>query len=157
MTRKKDSRLGFSIVEVLIVIAIFAIAATIVLSTFVNAGSAQALEKDVARITSLIERARSLTLSSYEGSRYGVHIESDDVTLFKGATYSAGVPDNVIETLNTKVEITGYVIAGGGADIVFDRLTGETAQTGTITVSLKSAPLLFFTVSVGATGLVEIQ
>ena len=148
---------GFSVIEVLVVVAIISIVAAISYTTFIQAKSSQSLEKDASRVVAAFDRARSLTLSSSQDRQYGVHIESDRVTIFPGSTYSTNDPDNQTEILGPLTSITQYSLSGGGSEVIFDRLTGKTSKPGTITVSLNQDTSRFYTITVLGTGLVEIN
>ncbi len=142
-------------IEMLIVVAIISILAGITLETFFTANKTQALEKDTASIKAILERARSLTLSAYVDQPYGVHLQSDRVVLFRGSSYDASTSTNNVEMLNAAVAISAHTLAGGGDDVLFQRLTGKTDNSGTITVSLLSDSSKFFTITINSTGLVE--
>ena len=148
---------GFTLVEMLVVVAVVATVAALGFSAFYSTNVAQALEKDTARVVASIERARSLTLSSSAHRQYGVHVEANKVTIFPGASYSSGNVENQLELLTTPVNISSYALSGGGSDIVFDRLTGKTNNAGTITVSLISSSTVLHIITVRSTGLVEVD
>ena len=148
---------GFGLVEVLIVASVIAILAAISYQTFFDTNRMQALEKDRDIVLSTLERARSLTLSSSGDRQYGVHIENNRVILFPGNNYDVSDPENAVESLNALVTIASSSIKGGGNDIVFERLTGKTLQSGTIGVSLIADPSREYIIVVHDTGLVEIE
>jgi len=148
---------GFGLVEVLIVASVIAILAAISYQTFFDTNRMQALEKDRDIVLSTLERARSLTLSSSGDRQYGVHIENNRVILFPGNNYDVSDPENAVESLNALVTIASSSIKGGGNDIVFERLTGKTLQSGTIGVSLIADPSREYIIVVHDTGLVETE
>lgn len=146
---------GFTLLEIMIVIGIMAIISAIILFSFGKLNSDQALDKDVLSVISLLNDARSLTLSSKGGTQYGVHVEGDRVVLYKGATYSPSDPENVVQGLNSMVHISSYVLAGGASDILFKRLTGNTEQSGTLTLSIRNDPSVQKNITIFETGIVE--
>lgn len=146
---------GFGFIELLIVIATIAVLVALSYSTFFDTNRAQALEKDTARVASLLERARSLTLSSSAAEQYGVHLESARAVLFVSAVYDPSTTTSRTEDLSSLVTISSYALAGGGSNVVFERLTGSTAQAGTITLSLASDPSHTSTITIESTGLIE--
>jgi Tfp pilus assembly protein FimT len=148
---------GIGILEILVVIAILAIVATIVFVSFFDINKMQALEKDRDKVLSVLERARALTLSSSGGRQFGVHIESDKVTLFPGTSYNAGGAENRMELLSHLVTIASSSISGGGSDIIFERLTGKTFNQGTIEVSLKADASKAYIITILGTGIIEIE
>jgi len=90
-------------------------------------------------VVSVIDEARSNTLASVEATTYGVYFDTDSVISFKGATYVGEEDSNEIYELHSKVEISDVALAGGGNEIVFERLTGQVSEVGTVTLSLKDA------------------
>jgi len=56
--------------------------------------------------------------------------------------------------LNASDAVFNITLAGGGSDVIFNRLTGETSQNGVITLSSPSTAQIK-TVTVYKTGVVE--
>lgn len=148
-------RKGFSLTEVIVTIAITMLLVAVISSVFLSFDRYQALEGDTAKVTSVLERARQLTLFSKEASQYGVHLEASQVILFKGGTYSVGDQENVSTSLHSKVLISSYTLTGGGDDVVFDRLTGETSQDGSITLQSRIDTSKTKIINIEETGLIK--
>ena len=85
-----------------------------------------------------------------------MHIGSTKITLFTGSVYSVGASTNQDFNLNSRDSIITISLTGGGSDVVFVRLSGETSQNGTITLS-SSALSQTKTITVYKTGVVESQ
>lgn len=153
---KKRFERGFTLVELLIVMAIMAVLTTIVFSSFLSFRDSQALSKDTDNIVSMLRQAREQTLSSKNSSVYGVHFSATSTTLFVGNTYSISTTTNKTFVLNGSDSILTVSLNGGGSDTVFRRLSGETSQNGTVTIS---SPRLTNTktITIHKTGLVEVQ
>ena len=126
---------GFSMLELFIVLAIITLLCGIVIATFIDFRKNQALSKDTETIVEVLNQARNQTISSKNQSAYGVHFASSVVTLFTGGTYSAGASDNQNFSLNSADTVLTISLTGGGSNVVFTRISGETTQNGTITVS----------------------
>lgn len=94
----------------------------------------QAIDNGVGDVTALLDEARSRTLAHEAGLQYGVHLETTKAVLFSGATYSTMAPDNRTVLLDRTVEITSISLAGGGTEVLFDPLTGDTEEDGTFVV-----------------------
>jgi len=98
---------GFTTVELLISIVILAIAITIVVASFSKLNSNKALETSSASATSVLDEARSLTLTSLNDTKYGVKIEASQLTL---------LPTNTVTPLNSLVAIRNISLSTGIAE-----------------------------------------
>ena len=126
---------GFTLVEILISIAILAIIATLSFNSLVNYSRKENLDKSTLKIESLLEDARSFG--------YGVNFSANEIT-----------ENSEVYTLpNSVIVITD--INGGGNDIIFDKITGTTEQYGTITISLSTNENLKKEIVIYKTGLIE--
>ena len=123
---------GFSIVEMLAVVAIFILIASVVIFNFSSFRSNQAIKTAAQEILSSLDKARSNTLSSLSSSQYGVHFESGGIAIFQGASYQSSSSLNEYVNMPSPVSISSISLSGGGSDILFDRLTGGTSQDGTV-------------------------
>lgn len=151
----RTSSKGFSLVEMLIVLALMGIIALAISGVFSKATSREALEKQTGLVLSLLTQARGLTLSAKNASVYGVHFETTKAVLFTGATYSSSATSNIVETMNSRVQISGISLAGGGSDVVFNRLVGDTSQSGTVTLSLIASSTQTKTITIFGTGVTQ--
>lgn len=123
---------GSTLVETLVVVGIVMVIAGIVSLSFSSFRYGQALPNDVDDVTALLNEARSRTISGDAGAQYGVHFQSDRAVLFVGNTYVAGAVGNKTIIVNPMIIITSISLNGGGVDVVFNKLTGETSQYGTL-------------------------
>jgi len=153
----QNSLTGFTLLELLIVIGIFSILFVFISTPLLLFSRDVVYRGNVENILTMLDEARKSTLSSYFSSQYGVHLSTSTVTLFRGSTYSAIDPNNDVYELSDIVNITGININGGGDDVVFERITGETAKHGTIVISLLSGSSSPKTITVHKSGLVEID
>ncbi len=148
---------GVTLVEILVVIAIMVALMLLTLETFNKRGATRALDTDTQAIILELNKARSLTLASKDEMQYGVHLSSTSVTLFGGPTYIEGVATSSTTYFNRNVSISNIYLAGGGSDIVFDRLTGKTPHSGTIIVSITGKLDATKNIEVYPTGIAAIQ
>jgi Tfp pilus assembly protein FimT len=146
---------GVTIIEILIVVTIIIIVATISTVGFSALNARQALEKDTIKIMSVLNEARSKTLSSKGPSQYGVHIDGTEVVLFRGTSYSPSDPENEVVTLSPRSRITQMTFSSGGSDIIFSRLTGASNKSGEITVALVNDLSTTRTITIYMTGIVQ--
>jgi prepilin-type N-terminal cleavage/methylation domain-containing protein len=147
---------GFTLIEALIVIAILGVMVSVSVVAFKTFKTSQGLDKDTELVIETLQQARTQTLSSQNASQYGVHFASSTVTLFTGNSYSAVASTNLVYPFYSADTVLSTSLAGGGADVVFARLTGETTQNGTITIA-SSATTTYRTVTIYKTGLVEFK
>lgn len=151
---RSTKRSGFSTIEVLVVIVILAIVAAMVIAGFNTLNRRQALDKDVLLVLAVLNEARSLTLSSKGDTQYGVHLDEYSITLFRGSSYNSSASTNVVSDLSGYGHISAHSL-GGGDDILFERLTGDTDDDGTITLSLRSDGSTTRVITVRATGIID--
>ena len=146
---------GFTLFEVILVIAIIGIISSITFLSFSNFHSGQALPNTVDEVTALFDEARSSTLAGKGGIQYGVHLQSDRAILFAGTTYSSTSTSNKIILTDSLITIASTTLQGGGSDVLFNRLTGETGQYGTFIVKNTSTSVGQKTVTISKTGSVS--
>lgn len=145
---------GFTLIEIILVLAIGALLTSFVALSFSKVNEHEVLNTNSDLIVSILNEARSMTLSSVGDTGYGVHFDTEQVVLFRGATYSAVSGTNVPTALNSRVALRN-ISFGGGSNVVFNRLTGATAQSGTLEIYLKSATTTYKTITVSGTGVSE--
>lgn len=146
---------GFTIIELLIGLAVVAIVAGVVLSSLLEFRRHAALNEAAENALSLLREARSRTLASESASAYGVRFDPSGLTLFRGS-YSAGDPGNETYALPSLVTATTS-LAGGASEVVFERLTGEAAAHGEATVSLLADPGRNRTIIIRPTGTAGLE
>ncbi|MCK5096107.1 MAG: type II secretion system protein [Candidatus Pacebacteria bacterium] len=148
---------GYTAIEIVLVIGIMGILVTMVGLSFSAFRNSNILAVETEKVVSLIAQARNDTLSSKNDTVYGVRVESGRVVLFESDTFSEVDPDNIEISLDTSVALTDIVLNGGGSDIVFKRLSGKTNEHGTMSLVLTSDPTTKKTITIYATGLVDIN
>ena len=142
-------------VEVLVSLAIAMVAVGIVFVSLSNLNKRKALDGSVGTVVSVLHEARALTLSSSGASTYGVYFGEGQVVLFKGAVYATSTATNVVSLVHPLTAIRNVLLAASSTSVVFNRLTGATAQPGTLTVSLKENPLEYRTITISSTGIIN--
>lgn len=150
-----NSTRGFTVIEVLIVIAITGILATITFTTFTNVYRTHALDKTRTTAISILEQARSNSMASKNSQRFGVHFATTTITLFQGNSYTAGSSTNSVFTVSPYVLLSDIDLNGGGNEVVFGRLIGTTTHYGTLTYTLSTDTSKTKTITVYATGIIE--
>ncbi|MBI2097182.1 MAG: type II secretion system protein [Candidatus Sungbacteria bacterium] len=130
---------GFTLVEVLVTLAALAILGTIVLGAFSRFRTSAQLDGAVRQILSTLRLAQSKTLASETSYQYGVRIETDHIILFRGAVYTASSTNETTD-FPSGVVASNVSLAGGGIDVIFDRLTGNTSESGSVTLTAGGGP-----------------
>ena len=146
---------GLTFLELLISIAVITVLAVMGWSGLLRYRQQAELTGSAEEGLSFLLDARTKTLASVEAAQYGVHFESDRMVSFRGATYLFGDPNNRITVLPARVEISSISLNGGGSDVVFERLTGITGQSGTLTFRLKADTAQTRMITVLSTGIVS--
>ena len=149
------SQKGFTLIELLVVLAIIAVLITIALANFGTFGRQVDLDTTTQRVLSTLRLARNQTLASEGESQYGVHFEQAKYVLFKGDDYATSTDKK--EYLLTSTEIYQINLTGGGSDVVFERVRGNTNSSGNIKVRLISEQTRSQTVLVNASGQVSLE
>lgn len=141
--------------QLLIGIVIISILASIVALNLSVFRESQALNNGLDEVKTLLNQARSKTQGAENGVVYGVHLESDKAVLFAGDTYTDGAPGNLTVRFDPTVAIDSISLLGGGSDVVFDAITGNTEESGTFIVKRVSTTSGEKTVTVSPTGLID--
>lgn len=148
-----DKQRGITLIEITIIIFIISIITVIVFTNLSGFRNDQALRNTTSEIVSLLNKAKQNTLSSVNSTNYGVHFESNKMVLFTGSNYSSSASDNEVVIFNNVVSIpsVGGLNIGGGSDVIFERLTGDTIG-GTIKIQLNSNSNIYKTITITKTG-----
>lgn len=149
-------RRGFTTLELLLVIAAIGITAATVFVPLSDLQGRSGLSDGAALLTDSLRRAETQALSGYYGDKWGVHFSAADgcalpaakYHVFRGGSFTSAT--DTIDTIDLPngVKITALAI-GGGCDVKFDRYSGSTTSTGTVTVT---GPYGSKTISINAYG-----
>jgi len=150
MTQKSSLKAGFTFIEIAIVIAILVLVISTVTFSFFSFGQRQSLDEGSLNVLSVFNEARSMAMSSKNFSNYGVHINQDSVILFQN---SFGTGNSEYDTGNT-INLSTTIV---GNEVLFNKVTGETANNGTITISLTSSSSQSKTITIYPTGATEMN
>ena len=122
---------GATLIEIIIVVLMVGILSTVVALNFGAFRGTQSLTNSVDESIALLNEARSRTLAGDGGTVYGVHFETSRAVLFAGG-FTDGASGNKIVSFGSEVQMTAHTLAGGGSDVLFKRISGDTDQSGTI-------------------------
>jgi Tfp pilus assembly protein PilE len=146
---------GFGLISLLAALAVIGIVCWLTILAFSNYRAHHSVQAGAEQVLSTLAAAREKTLAGINNSQYGVHFQSDRLILFRGASY----PGTTVQTidLDSTITIPTITLAGGGTNVIFNRLTGATAQTGTIVVRLASDATQSIIITIAATGAAYAQ
>jgi len=142
---KKRDRAAFTLVETLVVISISILLAAMTVPAWRYFQKKSSLKNSVEEIISAVRLTQNKTLASEQSSKWGIWFSSstnpNQYVIFKGENYASREPgEDIITDLNDLVEIYDLSLAEGGSEIVFERVTGDTKDYGTVSLRLKSDP-----------------
>lgn len=137
---------GFTLLEILIVIAIIGLIAALGLfiSMDVYRGFLHRSERDT--IVSLLERARSHAMANIGGSAWGFCALGGNYVVFRGTDYPTGTVETSVATSSALVTNIPYCGPNPGDVIVFAQLSGTTTPA-TISVQQGAAPAATITIN----------
>lgn len=148
---------GFTLIELLIILVIMGALLAAIVPPFLNFQRTSALNTETQEILTIVSEARLSAMSSKEDVQYGVHFEAGKVVLFKGATYSVGASGNKEHLFNTTLTLSPIVVNGGGADVVFQKVTGATTQNATTTLVVVGNTAASSTIIIYPTGVATMN
>lgn len=117
-------------VEFILVVALIGILALIAApygSRFIGQNE---LDQRTLEAVDTLRRAQSSSMNGRGGEPWGVHFSSDSFTLFRGDSYNASDPDNETVNLPTRISVSSISLNGGGNDVIFTRVFGDTTNYG---------------------------
>lgn len=142
--------------EVLVVLGVITLIVGIVFSSFSSFQKSKSVTSDAETVVEVLRQARNETLASKNSNAYGVYFETNSMTIFVGPTYSTGNSTNRVIALPSNNTNLTTSIFGGVSYVLFQKISGETNQSGTITVSSTGATNTK-TVTIYKTGVVEMN
>ncbi len=150
MQNQKFKR-GFTLLELTITISIITLLGTLGLVSFINSRNVRELATQTQNLVSLLRLAQARTLAGDGNAPWGIHLTQNSYTLFRGPSFAAAsftenypVPQNL--------ELVDTALAGGGPDVIFKRITGETDTYGTFTVRVQSNHALASSIRIDPSG-----
>jgi len=147
----ENPRMGFTLLELLISLGVITLIGATSLVSFINSRNARDLTTAGQNVLSILRLAQSKTIAGEDNSIWGVRLESSQFVLFRGTTF-AGSPSTTAYLLPASLEIANINLSGGGQEVVFQRLTGATAQSGSSDIRVKGLPSQIFSITIDPSG-----
>jgi prepilin-type N-terminal cleavage/methylation domain-containing protein len=145
MNFSKFSR-GYTLVELIAVVAIISILMVIIIPSFTDFRRNSQLNVAAMNLVTLLNKARTLSISGKNDTQYGVHLEASKAVLYRGATYVSNASTNETYSFDSGLSLSSITINGGGSEVLFDRWTGATNNDASMVLSVtgtsKSTTLL---------------
>lgn len=134
---------SFALVELLVVISILLFLCAISFSVFILLDRDYKLNNGADLVMNKLKSAREKTIASEGDDQYGIFLDSTATlnssrcVLFKGGTFATRDPafdevEDIPSVLISNIDI------GGGNEIVFEKLTGATNNSGSFSLELSS-------------------
>lgn len=120
-------RRGFTLIEMALTVAMVGIISTSVLGFSLIVLRSNDLENAVTVTTETLRRAQTLARSGFNDDAWGVRIQPELVTLFKGGSYL--MRDSSFDEISA---LPPAVVPSGLSEIIFSKSTGFPTTTGTI-------------------------
>ena len=149
---------GFTILDLIITIAIFSIILSTVFVSLANFFNSNSLELMGTEMIHVIRKARSNSVNNLNDSNWGVYFnnadpENPDFIFFKGLSYESRDMDfDEIHELENSIIYQSIVLSGSGNEIVFEKNTGNALNIGTIEITQSNNT---FIISINEIGKIE--
>lgn len=143
---------GFTLIEILLVMGAIILLMGIALTSFLNSRNMHDLTVSRQSVISLLRLAQARTLAGEDGSVWGVHLEQAQAVLFRGSSYMSSPYTSALALPQTIEIVTPPSLTGGGSDVIFTALSGETGQDGSFIIRVKGSTVLSSSVLIEKTG-----
>ncbi len=129
-----SSHRAFTILEILITLAIALILLGVSVTTLLNYRTSRELDTITDTIASKLEEARSNAMSGKNGTNFGLAFSTSTYIYWSGSSYFQGAVENTIYPISSNLSITS-TISGTDHAVMFARITGLPNVTGTTTIT----------------------
>ncbi|HUD03080.1 MAG TPA: type II secretion system protein [Candidatus Paceibacterota bacterium] len=143
---------GFTLIEVLVVLGMFALVGACSLVIGMESYQSGSLIDDQASLVSALQKARSEAMSAVcvgsactGGVPHGVHITAKQLIIFQGAVYNPNDENNDYISLQDAA-----LAVSGLSDVMFAEYSGDSSAPGDVVMSDASGCIA--TTSIGAEG-----
>lgn len=153
-------RRAFTLVELLIVVAIVAVIAIVTLTNFFGASKSQNLTGTGSEIVALAREAQSNAMSGYQGTAWGIYFSNATNTkpfyaIISSSTYSTGTVVSQYPLPSDVAFATSTLATGATTTVAFSPVSGATTASTTITIYSVQNPSLVYNITFHAMGQVS--
>ncbi|PIR06883.1 MAG: hypothetical protein COV55_02140 [Candidatus Komeilibacteria bacterium CG11_big_fil_rev_8_21_14_0_20_36_20] len=151
------NQLGLTILEIILVLFIAGIIATLSAVSYHRWQQQVQLNNNLDELNSALARAQQLATAAADNNVWGIHLDNDRYMMFQGYSYNENDPHNILWVLKgTEILHPTSTFADGtggfGSNVIFSKFTGQTANTGTITLMTVSDHNITKTIIVDPSG-----
>lgn len=130
MNRRAKQQSGFTLLEVMLSVAIIAVLSGLSLPLYESFVRRNDLDLTTQTIVAAIRRAETYARANNGDSLWGVSFQAGTVTLYKGASYATRTSG-----FDEAIALPGLVTISGLSDINFSKLSAAPSSTGTVTLT----------------------
>ncbi|MDP3015144.1 MAG: prepilin-type N-terminal cleavage/methylation domain-containing protein [bacterium] len=147
---------GFTFIELLIVISITAILATVGAMNLIGYRQERDLNFAVQEIITVLRNSQDRSIAQEEGSRWGIYFNNptgdsnDFYELFKGTSYAGGIVASKI-ALRSNIQFDTPT-SNSSSTVIFAPITGLPSASITIKISLIGKPTSSSTIIINTNG-----
>ncbi|MFH1508605.1 MAG: prepilin-type N-terminal cleavage/methylation domain-containing protein [bacterium] len=160
MKRKIKKHFGFTLAEILVVIAIMAIIAAAAYPVISNYRKSVEVESAAEEIQNVLRQAQSESMTVKNEIEHGVYFDEVNAKfiLFAGTSYDPVATDNYEYNLSANVEYLSINFEGlDSQTVVFSKLSGSTSNDGNVIIRSVRDASYEATVSVNDKGRVSLN
>ncbi|MDP2864352.1 MAG: hypothetical protein Q8N73_01675 [bacterium] len=137
------SNKSFTLVELLVIVGILVVLTALAIPNFRFFERESDLNNSAQEIINTLRLAQNKTLASEGANSWGVFFATStsphQYVLFQGSDYlSRATSSDEVRKLPTAIIISEINLSGDKKEVVFDRLTGTTNKSGSISLELKT-------------------
>lgn len=162
---QKSSRVGFTMIELIVVVAITALIATVSFLTLGRYRSGESVERSSEEIVAAMRAVQQRAITQEEGQAWGIRfvnatsgtpsLGTQSYIVFRGINFTPGSMDRMY-TLRSGVRFTDPT-ASSTKDIVFAPITGKPSTFFSVVVSSPGTPPFTKQIIVATSGAISVQ
>jgi prepilin-type N-terminal cleavage/methylation domain-containing protein len=145
---------GFTLIEIMVVVSISVIISSMIFLGLYSFGGEYNLKRTTEETVSLLERAKSLSINSYNGSKHGIYFTATSAHLFAGDVWNSDSIEYTMSYANG-VSLATSSFTTSSTTVIFEKITGETNTYGSLKYYLKNNPTSSSTIQINKTGIIK--
>jgi prepilin-type N-terminal cleavage/methylation domain-containing protein len=151
----KKYQTAFSMIEILIAIAILLIIGSVSVASFINWRREKKIDSASDITLSVLEEARAQTINAYQGKQYGVYFGVNDRLIsFVGNVYNSSDISNKITMLPEGEIISTSTM---GESIIFQKFSGSAGAGGNIVLKDHNNTSTTRTILIDNSGVISVK